>query len=81
MKNTVGSYQAKTHLPRLLERAARGERITITRHGVPIAMLVPFEKSSQMTPREAVEAMREFRRTHKLGKVSIRELIEEGRRY
>jgi len=38
---TVGSYQAKTHLPRLLGRVARGERITITRHGTPVAMLVP----------------------------------------
>lgn len=40
---TVGSYQAKTHLPRLLGRVVRGERITITRHGRPVAMLVPPE--------------------------------------
>ena len=40
----VGSYHAKTHLPRLLKRVARGERITITRHGAPVAMLVPCEE-------------------------------------
>lgn len=37
----VGAYEAKTHLPKLLERVARGERITITKHGKPIATLVP----------------------------------------
>ena len=38
---TVGSFEAKTHLPQLLERVSRGERITITKHGRPVAMLVP----------------------------------------
>ena len=36
---TVGSYEAKTHLSALLERVARGETITITKHGVPVATL------------------------------------------
>ena len=52
---SVGSYEAKTHLPALLDRVAQGEQITITRHGVPVAMLVPalalgspmFEKRSR----------------------------------
>jgi prevent-host-death family protein len=38
---TVGSYEAKTHLPRLLERVERGETIIITRHGKAVARLVP----------------------------------------
>ena len=38
--STVGAYEAKTHLPKLLERVARGERITITKHGLPVAELV-----------------------------------------
>ena len=36
---TVGSYEAKTHLPRLLDEVAAGETITITKHGVPVATL------------------------------------------
>jgi len=36
---TVGAYEAKTHLPKLLERVSKGERITITKHGIPIAVL------------------------------------------
>ena len=34
-------FEAKTHLPQLLERVSRGEEILITKHGQPVAMLVP----------------------------------------
>ena len=44
---TVGSYEAKTHLPQLLERVAKGEAFTITKHGVPIARLVPIEAKAK----------------------------------
>jgi len=77
----VGSYEAKTHLPRLLDRVARGERITITKHGVPVAMLVPVENRPKMSRQEAVEAMRAFRKGHRLDGLTIREMIEEGRKY
>lgn len=75
----VGAYEAKTHLPRLLKRVAKGERITITRHGVPVAELVPVGQRT-MTAAEAVTRLREFRKGVELGGVSIRELIEDGRR-
>ena len=39
----VSAYDAKTHLPKLLERTAKGERFVITRHGKPVAQLIPFE--------------------------------------
>ena len=39
----VGAFEAKTHLPELLNRVAQGERITITRRGKPVAQLVPVE--------------------------------------
>jgi prevent-host-death family protein len=35
---TIGAYEAKTHLPKLLERVIKGERITITKYGVPVAV-------------------------------------------
>ena len=82
---TVGSYEAKTHLPRLLERVEQGETITITRHGKPVARLVPAAAGT--TPRpdvaEVIEAMRVFqeREAPTLGDdLSIRDLIDEGRR-
>lgn len=77
----VGSYEAKTHLPKLLERVARGERITITKHGQPVAMLVPVEPEARKDVKKAIEELLEFRKAHPLGGLSIREMIAEGRRY
>lgn len=77
---TVGAYEAKTHLPRLLERVSRGERITITRHGIPIAVLQPHENLNKKDVSSVISEIREFREKHTLGKLSIREMIEEGRR-
>ena len=42
--DTVGAFEAKTHLSALLERVEKGETITITRHGTPVARLVPVER-------------------------------------
>ena len=77
---SVGSYEAKTHLPALLDRVAHGEEITITRHGVPVAILVPPSAGRKPDVREAIQAMLEFRKGHRLDGLSIREMIEEGRR-
>ena len=73
-------YEAKTQLSRLLGEVEQGETITITRHGRPIARLVPIH-GRQRSVQEAIAAIREFRKGHTLGDVSIKELIEEGRRH
>lgn len=79
---TVGAFEAKTHLAELLDRVARGEKITITRHGVPAAVLVPVEeKERKLSHQEIVEGMRELRKRVKPGKLSVREMVAEGRRY
>lgn len=77
---TIGAYEAKTHLPRLLDEVENGERITITKHGRPVAILVP---PGAGTPRDADQLlswMREFRKGHRLKGVTVRELIDDGRR-
>jgi len=76
----IGSYEAKTHLPRLLDEVAQGEIITITKHGVPVAVLAPSVESSMAGVREAAAGLRAFRRTHGLRGVTIRELLDDGRR-
>ncbi len=76
----VGAYEAKTHLPRLLDRVAKGERITITKHGVPVAVLAPARGSRELPVAEIAAALRHFRRGKRLGGIKLRELIEEGRR-
>jgi prevent-host-death family protein len=77
---TVGAYEAKTHLPKLLEKVARGAKITITRHGTPVAVLQQPENKSIENVRGTIEALRRFRANMSLGGFSIRELMEEGRR-
>jgi prevent-host-death family protein len=76
---TVGAYEAKTHLPRLLERVARGEQITITKHGVPVAILRPAGSGNIRPARETIEQLKQFRYGHRLEGLSIRDLSDEGR--
>jgi prevent-host-death family protein len=76
----IGAYEAKTHLPKLLDEVAQGDAITITKHGVAIAVLGPVSRPASMTPAQAVAGLRAFRRAHRLDGISIRELIDEGRR-
>ena len=78
MTTEIGAYAAKTHLPALLERVARGEQITITKHGRPIARLVPIGRSDLDRRREAIARLKVFRKRRTLG-VPIKQLIEEGR--
>jgi len=79
MPSEIGAYEAKTHLPALLKRVARGERFTITKHGRPIAQLVPVARSGPDRRREAVERLKAFAEGHTLG-VPVKQLINEGRR-
>ena len=50
----VGAYEAKKHLSELLERVQAGEEITITRHGAPVAKLVPVKKEVKSEERAAL---------------------------
>lgn len=77
---TVGAYEAKTHLPKLLERVSRGERITIAKHGHPIAVLQPYDNRKRHDLKIVVEELRQFRKGKRLGEMSLRDMIEEGRR-
>ena len=76
----IGAFEAKTHLPELLNRVARGERITITRRGKPVALLVPVELAPSLSPAEAVQRLRALRRGVTWGEgVSLQEAVEDGR--
>lgn len=78
--HTVGAYEAKTHLPRLLDEVARGHTIVITKRGIPVAKLIPVAEERRRSKREVVEALQEYQRAAPLlDGVSIKELIAEGR--
>lgn len=76
----IGAYEAKTHLPKLLERVIKGERIIITKHGVPVAVLQPPSPLRKTEPSKVIAELRKFRDKHTLKGLSIRDMIEEGRR-
>ena len=76
----VGAFEAKTHLPRLLERVRKGERFVITKHGNPVAELIPFRKRDPEKIRSAIDDLKAFQEAHSLGGLSVRDLIEEGRK-
>ncbi len=76
----IGAYDAKTHLPALLKRVSNGERITITKHGTPVAHLVPAGKSASVSSQQVILDLRAFRKGRKLGKLSIQAMRKEGRR-
>ncbi len=78
---TVDSSEANTHLPRLLDRVAQGESLTITRHGRPVARLVPIENTTRERAERAAQRLISRRRL--LKRTSVMELIgtvHEGHR-
>ena len=77
--SSVGSYEAKTNLPRLLDQVERGDTVTITKHGRPVARLVPVSSPST-TPDALIAALRTARVGVRRGRDSVREMVEEGRR-
>ena len=77
----IGVFEAKTHLPSLLQRVQAGERFIITRHNRPVAELIPYRPRDPEKIREAIAALKSFQKTHSLNGLSVRELIEEGRKY
>lgn len=76
---SVGAYHAKTHLPELLDQVEAGASLTITRHGRAVARLTPVASAT-----EAVANIMKLRAAIKVPgtgkKLSMRKLIEEGRR-
>lgn len=78
---TIGFYEARTHLSQLLDQVARGKRVLITRHGKPAAVLGPPPAEETRDVGQVIAAMKALRRGNVLGeRLSIRDLIEEGRR-
>ena len=77
----VGAFDAKTHLPALLGRVAKGETIQITRRGIPVARIVPIESTGKRDPRKAAVDIRKLRKGLSLSGLTVRQLIDEGRRH
>jgi prevent-host-death family protein len=82
----IGAYDAKARLSALLDRVERGEEIVITRHGRPIARLVPDGAARDVrAARAAVAGLTRIRdalgeHAVRLTPAEIRFMRDEGRR-
>lgn len=77
---TVGAYEAKTHLPALLDSIERGEKVIITRRGQPVAILMPY-KDAQRAPQEIINEILKAAKGQFLNGLTIKDMKDEGRRF
>lgn len=77
---TIGAYEAKTHLSRILDEVEAGGAVTVTRNGQPVAQIVPVESRPERARRlfDELAALRD-RIPGQFTHADIREMIEEGR--
>ncbi|MGD9635519.1 MAG: type II toxin-antitoxin system Phd/YefM family antitoxin [Pirellulales bacterium] len=79
--NVFGAYEAKVHFSELLQQVEQGHEITITRHGTPVARMIPAQRLHTSQERQAaIERLAQLRRGLRLGKLKVKNLITEGRR-
>ncbi len=77
---TIGAFEAKTHFSALLEKVEKGGHIIITKHGHPVAKLVPVSGSDREQTKQAIERIKSFCQKHTLGNLDWKTLRDEGRR-
>jgi len=74
----VSAYEAKTHLPKLLERAQQGESFVITRHGKPVARLIPIDRSDDEAVAMALDRVRAIRARLVRQRITLDSVLGEG---
>jgi prevent-host-death family protein len=78
----IQATEAKAHLPQLLDDVERGETVIITRHGRPIARIVPEAHRRREVIDQAIEGIKALRQ--RTGKITVAELLSarhEGHKY
>jgi len=76
----IGAFEAKNRLSELLQLVENGEEVTITRHGKPVARLVPASQYDPERVKKALADLKEMRSKHRLDGITTKELINEGRK-
>jgi prevent-host-death family protein len=78
----IQASEAKAKLPQLLDDVERGETVVITRHGKPIARLVPEVDRRRAEIAAAIAGLKALQK--ETGKITVEELLaarDEGRKY
>jgi len=76
----ITSSDAQTRFDALLDRIAQGESVVITRHGRPIARMLPIAKRDPTARSAAIDRLMRFGEGRTLGDLTVRAHIDEGRR-
>ncbi len=74
----IGAYEAKTHLPKLLERIQKGERFTITKHGHPVAELIPVTRKDPEAVRQTINGIRSYRDVLRQQGITTQRLLKKN---
>lgn len=77
---TIGAFQAKTHFSNLLNQVEKGAYIIITRHGRPVAKLIPATGIDCASTEQVIQRIKQFSQSHKLGGLDWKKLRDEGRK-
>ena len=76
----VGIFQAKNRLSALVDHVRGGHEVVITRHGNPVARLVPYQTEDAVRVHAAVEGLLNLRRGCRLDELDWKALRDAGRR-
>ena len=77
----TGIRDARAKLSELIERVQSGAEVVLTRHGEPVARLVPEQRRRKGSGKAAVARIRALAKKLNIRNVDVHKLIEEGRRY
>jgi len=77
---TIGTFDAKTHFSALIEQVEKGEQVTITKHGKPVAKLIPTSLKNPEQARLAIQRIESLSKNLKLKGLDWKSLRDQGRR-
>ncbi len=77
---TVGAFNAKTHFSELLQQVEKGEHVIITKHGHPVAKLIPVSGIDRPGVQHSIQRLKEFGKHNILGGLDWKSLRDEGRK-
>lgn len=79
MSESIGAFEAKTHLSALLGKVAKGAEFTITKRGKPVARLVPAKSARKADIDKTIARLKSIRAGTSLGR-NWKKLRDAGRR-
>lgn len=83
MRHQFGAFEAKTHFSEILRDVIKGEEFIITKHGVKVAMIIPFtQQEKSVNPvKKSIMSLKKLRKGVTLGKkLTVKKMMEEGRK-